>query len=303
MKVTIQQIERLPGIPASIPYRLDTTIQVDVDWESDQPSPVQLVISGASEDNGVATIVGADELMKSGTITIQGTQQTEPGHSGQLQLTARWSGQQVAVSNTFSVCAHPCGVANGPDCTPHVSDDRGLWFGMFIQIRVLSDSSEVNDLFLVEDQERVSENRNHSPALNGKPTSKSCIAGSENVKEFMFDRHRIEWSTFVLIAKQLTGVDGGWCNDQLDLFKCPRCGMKDWNVICDSGYRIEREFFTNDSGRRRYRIRKYPMDVSVDNYQSAAGLSDAYELEFDVEVILATADDNQVDWTKLAGIT
>lgn len=288
MKLSFQQIERAPGIPASIAYLRETSIHVVVDWENDQPSPIKIVVEGSSTNNGTATIIGADELTNSGTIVVRGDGQTEPGHSGQLRLEAEWAGKIVASSNQFSVCAHPCGVRNGPDVKPHIADTpRGQLVGMYIQIGIESDSGDTTHLFEVDDRELVSGPRDHSVSMNGYPTDPPEIADPEKVATFMIDRHRISWQQVMQICHVLSCAEGFWFNDQLDLFQCSRCQMPAFVEIPNSGFRIERRFFTTVHGRICFAVRKSPANVQMTYdgiaYQSAAGLGELHEVVFDVE--------------------
>ena len=158
MKITIHSIDRGGGLPPSIRFRRDTSIPVEIDWESDLPSPVAFTVIGVSSQTGEAELVGSHELEQSGRIALRGTSQTEPGHCGKIAVQANWNGMTVAVSDGFSVCSHPNAVWNGPECLPHASDDiSGDVAGMLVQIRITSDSGAVSDLDLIHDLELVSD--------------------------------------------------------------------------------------------------------------------------------------------------
>lgn len=276
-------------MPASIPYLRDTEIQVDIVREDgDAALPVTFSITGRSDENGYAEFVDDEPLMESGTITLRGTAQTEPGHSRNIRLRAEWDEHEAALSTGFSVCAHPCAVHNGPNYSPHIADDAdGRWVGLFVQIRLESDSGAMPDLFAVEDREVLSEPRERSDSMQGNPLDNPEIAGPEQISDFMIDRHRIRWDQVMQYVRALNGTEGHWLNDQLDLFICPRCRMTNYSEVPNSGYRIQRRFFLDHDGRQRHSVSKFPHDAHVTHagvdYASLASPSDSFETAFDVE--------------------
>jgi len=112
--VTIAEVNA-PNTPPPIkriPPRVDTQVRVIVAQPSGVSlSPITLSIGGSGRGNGEVSINGShtDSLTASKTVMLKGTQQTSPGHAGQLKLVARLgnSGQILAESNGFSVAAYP----------------------------------------------------------------------------------------------------------------------------------------------------------------------------------------------------
>src|SRR4051794_27273898 len=99
------------GLPTSIPFNRDTLVQVEIlPSLAGTADAIDFSISGGSPQNGEAVVVAGAQLQASGSVTVRGTTQTQPGSSGNLQLVARLNGQQRGSSGGFSVCAHPCAV-------------------------------------------------------------------------------------------------------------------------------------------------------------------------------------------------
>ena len=55
-------------------------------------------------------------------------------------------------------------------------------------------------------------------------------------------------------------------NDQLDRFRCERCGMEDWQAIAASGYRLTRMLSRTKFGRIRLRITKEAAKCVVNDF-------------------------------------
>jgi len=178
-------------------------------------------VSGCSDENGRTTLIGGAQLMATGQLILRGDIQTAPlagGQAGPLRLRAVFNGQECGSSTAFSVCSHPSAVYNGPECLPHVGyEDGTMRVGMYIEIRIKSDSGVDGDLNQVTDQEQVSEGRDHSPLLNGYPAGGET-ADPEPAHTARFDRHRNLLGDIRSIDHdRLHGQPGSWSNDQLDL--------------------------------------------------------------------------------------
>lgn len=297
MKITIHSIDRGSGLPPSIRFLRNTSIPVEIDWERDQPSPVVFTVIGGSSQTGKAELVGSHELQQSGRITVRGTSQTEPGHSGQITVQADWNGRTVAVSDGFSVCAHPNAVWNGPECLPHASADiSGDVAGMLVQIRITSDSGAVSDLDLIRDLELVSDLYGYEgPGVANWP-AKPQTAKSEPIRAYMTDTHTTALAMLKGHVRRFQKQAGRWCNDQLDVFSCPRCGMQpdvheSYVVIPNSGFIVERRFYPSIEGRIRHTIRKYPASVQIGSSYSDAGPGETLEITLDIQDRLVSEDE------------
>lgn len=95
--------------PDRIPPRVDFPVGFTVtNWRIPM-LPIQIGVDGSGGNNGTVTVDGAasSSVTGSGTVQLRGTAQTAPGNAGNLRLVARFGGQQLAASNTFSVAAIP----------------------------------------------------------------------------------------------------------------------------------------------------------------------------------------------------
>jgi hypothetical protein len=316
MNVTIQLPARGPGLPQSIPYRKDTPVNIIIQRDqNDPPGPVQFDIAGCSVVNGVASMASANELPASGQIIIHGERQTTPGNSGLIQVRAQFNGQEF-LSDGFSVCAHPAAIVNGPDCAPHVylkatvdpvvhgqDAAREYLVGLFVSLRVVSDSGVDSDLDHVQDQELVSEPREHSASMQGNPQGHPNIAISQRATEARLDRHDSALDDIVRYAGALNGRTGWWANDQLDTFVCERCHMTEPAVVPNSGYRIVRSIRRSADSRIRFRISKDAARCTVTDatsnidYESEPGPSPRNEAELDLERV-----ELDLDYAAMAGL-
>jgi len=284
MQATITIPARGNAPTVSIPYRRDTIVQCDLQrTPGDLQDPVHFSIEGSSPQNGTATIVGPDELTDSGTLRLHGNAQTLRNHSGHLRVRASFNGIPCGHSAWFSVCAHPVGVINGPECAPHVTNEDGIHVGMYISIGVVSDSGVTADLDQVSDQERVSGGRDQSALLVAYVVA-PVIAGAEPAHLARFDRHRHRPDHIRLLENTvLRGQAGEWSNDQLDVFVCGRCTMQASVAIPNSGYRITRRIWSATLNRLRFSVTKTGRGCTVDQWSTGSGPSDSYSVTLDVE--------------------
>src|SRR5205823_327408 len=147
----------------------------------------------------------------------------------------------------FSVCSHPTCVENGPQHeTIHLGheDSDNSMVGMKVWMHLQSDSGVDEDLTEVDEREHVSPNGHFTGALHHAPPPPG-VSGWQGATEVQPDRHRLRVDVInALNQTQLQGNPGGWANDQLDAFRCCRCGMAHPAVIRRSGYRLTRDIFT-----------------------------------------------------------
>jgi len=185
-------------LPSSIPFNRDTIVQVQIQPSLvGTPDMVVFSISGNSASNGDVVVVAGGQLQASGMVTIRGTAQTQPGSSGNLQLVARLKGQQLAASPGFSVCAHPCGVANGPHHVPYQINPGSIAdgvVGMEVKIVIISDSGNIADLDEVAEREIVSDTHSRSPSMNGFP--KGAIKVQKKLQPVL--HVDLDWHTIIV---------------------------------------------------------------------------------------------------------
>jgi hypothetical protein len=238
--------DRGAGLPRSIPFRRDTVVRVqDQPPLLGTPNALDFAITGNSAQNGEAFVVGNAQLQASGTVTIRGIRQTQPGSSGNLRLVARLGGLERANSGGFSVCAHPCAVYNGTHCISYFIDPASQALGkvgMEVRIVIDSDSGIPADLDRVVEREVVSETHSRSASMNGQPIWNVQVQKVlQPVAHVDLDWHLVNiFSLRGMLQAHLQGRHGDWSQDQFDEFRCGRCGMQVAAVIPNSGYRITR---------------------------------------------------------------
>jgi len=289
--VVFQRLHRGQGLPSSVAFRKESTIQVEL-----HPSllgtgqTVIFEVVGRSAENGEVTIVSGQELEESGEIVLQGVRQTKPGCGGNLRLIACLNGAvQCGSSEPFSVCAHPCAVENGPEHRPKFypdPDPAGNLVGMHVRISVLSDSGVVEDLDQVDEREIVSDTIDRTPSMKGHPKVKITVQKAmQSAPQVDVDDHTMNVMLIHGINDNvLKGDAGSWTNDQFDEFLCKRCGTEHSvaAVIPNSGYRLIRSLYTDQDGRLHYRVDKTSRAVTIAGRTSAAGPSGPFAVEMRV---------------------
>jgi hypothetical protein len=315
MQIAITIPPRGQGLQPSIAYRRITPVNVTIQRDAtDPPDPVLIDVIHCSAENGTASIVGAAELVSSNTVQIQGDEQTQPGHGGLLRVRARFSTQQV-LSDGFSVCAHPCAVHNGPDHAPHVYIEvrqdlfdaalqatTEFMAGMYVELRIESDSGVDGDLDQVFDQEFVSAPLDHSKSMQGQPQNPPKQGGQEPATNALMDRHDIGVIQVITFAASLGTQSGHWSNDQLDKFCCQRCDPDNWHVISRSGYRVTRTISRGKHNRIRLSVIKEARGCTVEGVATAPGPSPTFEVLLDLEQRTVGANEELAELAALAGI-
>lgn len=278
MHVTIAIPNRGNGLPLSIRFRQITTIPVAIHRAVGAPQgPVQFTVANTSDTHGVASIVSPQQLDAAGMIFVQGDAQTEPCSSGRLVIKAMLDGNIVGESDGFSVCSHPVCVENGLQHETidldHEDSDNSM-VGLKVWMHFPADSGVDDDLSAVCEKEIVAVANDSTGALTNAPPSYN--SGWQSVPEVEPDRHRLRADLMNMInQRQLHGSEGGWSNDQLDIFYCHRCGMSDGTpaVIPNSGYRVTRVISTAPDNRLQLALRKYPQACTIMGFETAAGPS------------------------------
>ena len=322
MHITISIPQRGPGLSASIRYRHLTSINVIICRDAADPlGPVQIDVLYCSAENGGASIEGVAELEQSSVIRLRGDVQTQPGHSGNLQVRARFHGHETS-SAGFSVCAHPCAVENGPDFAPHVymeirqspfeeeageeppAPTRKYMAGLYVELLVKSDSDVAADLDQVLDQEFVSAPLDRSASMQGTPHNPPDQSKKQPATSAILDRHDIGVEQALDFATALAGQVGHWSNDQLDKFRCRRCAPDpgQWHVTPMSGYRVTRTIFLGRHNRVRLRVRKEARPCTVADVTTTAGPFAVIEVVLDLERRTLDAEAVADEWAALAGL-
>jgi hypothetical protein len=323
VQITIEIPARGQGLPASIPCRNLTSINVTIQRDAvDPPGTVRIDVVNCSPENGAASVVAGAELAHSGVVLLRGEAQTRPDHSGQLLVRARFQAQEQ-LSNGFSVCAHPVAVQNGPDYSSHVyieirkepfADDKKegdkktapptkqLRAGLYVELLVKSDSGVDEDLDRVLDQEFVSAPLDRSASMQGNPQNAPDQGQQEPATLARIDRHDVGVEQAIGYAAGLAGQVGHWSNDQVDKFRCERCNMPEWQVIPASGYRVTRVISRAKDDRIRLRVTKEPTRCGVAGVVADPGPSQKIEVTLDLEQRVVEAEEGQLEAQALAGL-
>jgi hypothetical protein len=283
MQITFDIPSRGAGLPRSVPFRQVTSVAITIQREPDAPKdPVLFEVGSSSASNGAASVVGARSLSETGVIYVQGDAQTEPDSSGHLVIRALRAGNLVGVSDGFSVCAHPICVVNGPQfeiiTLDHIDSDNSQ-VGLKVWLRLPSDSGIDADLTGVQEMEIVADAYDFTGATTKAP--KSGNSKWQQAHQVEPDRHRFRADVMNGNDQiHLKGKEGGWSNDQLDVFYCTRCGMVEAAPapIPNSGYRVTRVFSTIADNRLQMLLRKHPQACCIRGLQTEAGPSAAIEI-------------------------
>jgi hypothetical protein len=153
------------GMPHRIPPRRNTPVAATVQGWNAAMGPIRIAIEQAGNGNGNLQINGGTttEINSTSILNLQGTSQTEPGHTGNLRLVAQLGTTIVGRSAGFSVSAIPQRWHTrlmGPYRDTHMA-------GITVQNAWESDSGEVADLDRVERRERLAHTA--TGALAGRP--------------------------------------------------------------------------------------------------------------------------------------
>jgi hypothetical protein len=174
--------------------------------------------------------------------------------------------------------------------------------GLYVELTVESDSGVNGDLDLVYDQEFVSAPLDHSASMQGQPQHPPKQGGQEPASSAVIDRHDVGVMQALSYAAALAGQAGHWSNDQLDKFRCERCGPDHWHVTPRSGYRVTRTLSFAKHGRVRLGVRKEARGCTVAGMTTTAGPSPPVQVTLDLEERIVDAAEVIADWAALAGI-
>ena len=284
----IGPVVRGTGLPNSISPGGTATVEITIE----PPLAGQYVtfeIVPLTENSGSATIVDDPQLSATGTIEIRGGDQSSPGDGNGLKIVAKLDGEPIAESPTFKVCAHPVAVAY--DYQGEFEGDPNR-YGILLKVTILSDSQNDADLDLVlEKKEIVSADFGHSPLLQGVAAELP-----EQDEEFhpaiaavFTDKHTVgRITTRAKDHHRLHGQHGSWCNDQLDVFVCQRCGIGEPGILIPkSGYRLTRTIFTQE-GQLKAGFRKEPFATAVEGIQAEPGPSPIIDHTLNALPLLST---------------
>jgi hypothetical protein len=279
--LTIGPVVRGAGLPNSVSPGETKAVKVTFP-PGLANTEVKFVIVGGSADNGTAVFVnalgdGSVHRSNSGTITVQGGNQTAPGNppgsnAAHLFIKAyKLDGTYLGKSPGFSVCAHPYAVQNGPGHTPYNTIDQA---GMDIDIVIKSDSGTNSDLNQVMDDEVVSASYSHTGSLFTTAAITGYTTDFQIASTVAGDTHATG-KAYIIDKFDNHGGAGSWRKGQLDRFYCNRCGMVEAGakVITTSGYEVLREILAPGGAKIDFQVTKSAKSVSVGGYSSGAGPS------------------------------
>jgi hypothetical protein len=219
--------------------------------------PIQISVDGSGGNNGTVTVDGAasTDMTSGGTVRLRGTAQTVPGSGGNLKLVARWSGQQMAARNAFSVAAIPQDMV-----LSNFSALTGSTRGFVVTQTWSSDSGDLSDLDKAEISEAV-EYISSTGIFSGLGASNSGYLDASGGS--LTDTHSTP-------ASALTGP-GTRVANQTEMFREHRTGVNGIPMR-NSGFAIRREV----SGAPTIQITtsKRGASVTANGIASSAGSGD-----------------------------
>jgi hypothetical protein len=162
------------GMPDRIPPRTPSPFLISVtpSLVGSGGQYVEFAVDGQSADNGTVTINGSGSPLQVNEKTTRsidlsspdGSTQTNPGHAGQLRLTARVRGQDALLSDGFSVAAVPTNVSVSLFSRDLRDSLLTHYFpgtfgsprqGIIVKNEWLSDSGNLSDLSLITVDESI----------------------------------------------------------------------------------------------------------------------------------------------------
>ena len=238
-----------PSVPPGQAYEVDVSVIPSLTGSD----VIDLEIINTSGLNGIA-VINPKQIQRSTKVTVLGSRQTEPGNAGKLQIQASLQGKVLAISNGFSVCAHPKSITAHTPPAIDVDDLSGV--GMMVRETLESDSGAVSHLDQVEWSELVDPIVRNEPPFGGG-------SGFVNNSEYkaaipppglsIVDRH--------VEPRPSMGPKGEVLKVQVHMFKCKRCGAID-KPIPFSGYEITHEVFQVGT-EFKHRVTKKPLETGV----------------------------------------
>lgn len=281
----IGRVVRAAGLPDSISPGRTATVEVTIE----PPLVGQYVtfeIVSLSENSGSATIADVPQLSATGTIEIRGGDQSSPGDGNELKIVANLDGEPIAESPPFKVCAHPVAVAY--EYIGEFGDDPNR-YGILLNVTIVSDSQNNADLDLVLEKEIVSADFGHSDLLHdcAPELPEQDQTFHPAIAAVFTDKHTVgRVTTRAKDHHRLHGQQGSWCNDQLDVFVCQRCGIAEPGILIPkSGYRLTRTIFTQD-GQLKVAFLKEPFATAIEGIQAEPGPSPSIEQVVDALPLL-----------------
>ncbi|MFH1823922.1 MAG: hypothetical protein ABH873_01685 [Candidatus Firestonebacteria bacterium] len=236
-KVVIGDVARGAG-PNSLPPTKTSAVFVSIIPSfAGAPHDICFHVSNRDANNGMATI--STESFKrtdSGAITVLGgSTQTNPGYAGNLKIVAKLNGvKQCAISNGFSVCAHPSAITNTLLAT-------NLVYGLRVNIAITSDTGVIDDLNKCEFTELITYSAISNPPFGsngGSPLPESGTTQRLPTTPYvcnaqgLYDTHKHP-SSLVCTPPST----GSYTVTQKYQFKCLRCGSV-WTDIFSGYYGI-----------------------------------------------------------------
>jgi outer membrane protein OmpA-like peptidoglycan-associated protein len=219
------------GMYDRIPPRVTNLVEVTVEGRRPDSPPIMLTVVGGGGYNGVALVDGdtTTELVSSGTVLLEGTEQTDAGghRGGALRLVATMGATVLAESNYFAVSAIP----KKASATYIRPLDDGTLLGMEVANAWVSDSNEASDLDKVRVREVIETKDADGVFKDHPPTSfnPDWVAGHEAP---FSDKH----------AAKVRTLDGPGTldNQQVLKFEDLRSGSREVPME-GSGFGIKRE--------------------------------------------------------------
>jgi peptidoglycan hydrolase-like protein with peptidoglycan-binding domain len=243
------------GLPPSVPPGQAYEVDVSVVPALTGNDFIDVAIINSSQNNGFADVTPR-QIQSSTRVRVDGdrNRQTQPGHAGKLQIQASLNGKVLAISNGFSVCAHPTSIT--ANITPGRDIDDSSGVGMIVKETIQSDSGIVAHLDQVEWSELVEAIERNEPPFgqgSGFVNNSSYLPAIPPAGLSITDTHAE--------PRPSAGPKGKVLKVQVHMFKCKRCGVVDIPIPF-SGFEVTHQVF--QVGKEwKHQVVKQPLDTGV----------------------------------------
>jgi peptidoglycan hydrolase-like protein with peptidoglycan-binding domain len=240
-----------PSVPPGQAYEVDISVTPSLTANDF----IDLEIINTSRSNGFAGVTPR-RIQSSTKVRVEGdrTRQTQPGNAGKLQIQASLNGKVLAISNGFSVCAHPKFIT--VNITPAIDVDDIGGVGMIVKETIESDSGLVAHLDQTEWSELVDPIVRNEPPFgqgSGFVNNSGYLAAIPPPGLSITDRH--------VEPRPSAGPKGEVVKVQVHMFRCKRCGATDIPIPF-SGFEITHQVFQVGKDWK-HQVTKKPLDTGV----------------------------------------
>mgnify|MGYP006281524471 CR=1 FL=1 len=265
VSVEIGDVERAPGLPFSLPPGQPKDVSVTINPAlTGSGHDIEFDVINGSADNGTATVTANATRDATGAITITGGNQTEPGHSGNLNIRSRLDGiADCDTSTGFSVCAHPQKVSHAYQwlLEPFVNEAGKKHWGACYLISVGSDSTgTLDEVRICENIETIEASgalRNHTKTTGVFFEATAAMQDNNAVGGVGSAQAMIDYL-------EQHNNEGTAVQEQFYRFSCARCGIGEDSeagpIVPKSGFQVTLTVSKED-GKHYVNVRKQGKDI------------------------------------------